>query len=88
MNQSAQVVFRKFDGPSLFAPFAAVIVDFTARSDEALPAMEIERHFANLLPPDLRPALALPEGEITRPELAGRIANAWQDLTGENELPM
>jgi cyanophycin synthetase len=86
--ESDSVTIRRFDGPNLSAPFAAIVAEFTSRVEAPLPAAEIGPRFDGLLPPELRPALKLPDGTMSYAALAGHIANAWQDIHGENHLPV
>lgn len=88
MQQSNQVVYRKYDGPNLIVPHAAAIAEFTSPFDKSLPASIVQRAIGELLPPEMQPPVRLPDGEVLHPRLAGLLSDAWQDVPGENGLPV
>lgn len=73
------------EGPSVFAPFAAVMVEADCPSGELL-TDRADEQLRQFLPPLLRPRVApLADGRFET--VAAAIANALHDCFGANELP-
>jgi cyanophycin synthetase len=81
-----QVSYRMLHGPSVLAPWPAVVAEFPAPPYRSLPADEIEPALRELLSPDLFALVALPVPDGAFETLAGAIAIALQDAGGPSGL--
>jgi cyanophycin synthetase len=79
--------FRIYFGPSLVAPFAAAVVEFTPDFVGTRAPAELARALHELMPPELKLTIAWPETPLGLAELAALIASGFQDLRGPNHLP-
>lgn len=86
-QQAGAQTYSIFHGPSLVAPHAVALVEFTPAFTQALPIAAIRKALGSLLPADLELAIAWPETPLKVADLAALIANALQDLRGANSFP-
>lgn len=87
MEPAGQQTYSIFHGPSLAAPYAAAVVEFEPAFRMALPIASIRKVLEALLPREIELAIPWPDGPLMVAELAGLIANAFQDLRGANGFP-
>jgi len=86
MNENDQT-YSVYFGPSLVAPFAAAVVDFTHGFSDARMPMALRKAMQELLPPEIKLVIAWPEAPLNIAELVALIANGFQDIRGPNKLP-
>lgn len=75
-------------GPSLLAPFAAVVAEFDSPVSVPLPADVASSRVRALIPQPVVQRLMLPSSPIAFEELVARLANAAQDMRGPCGLPV
>lgn len=75
-------------GPSVLAPFPAVVAEFPAPRGTSRTADEIARGLATFLSPDFLARVALPLADGAFETVAGALANALQDAHGPCGLPV
>jgi cyanophycin synthetase len=88
LEHRTPIDFRVFEGPSLAAPFAAVVGEFSASFPNRLPRDGVEKLAAMILPKHLRLPWGNAESEVDFGTLAALLASAMQDLSGPNGFPM
>lgn len=89
MSENTRVDFRVLEGPSLIAPFAAVVAEFSsAFSSHSMPAADAGRILVELLPSELIGRIVLPQRDVGFASLAAAVARALQDLPGPCDLPV
>jgi len=87
MSQKLDLEFRVYSGPSLVAPFAAVVAEIGSPFAAPLPSGLVDRKLAKLLPADLKLDVQLRPGEVAFEELAMRLAATLYDSAGPCDLP-
>jgi len=88
MTQKPRLDIRIYAGPSLLAPFAAVVADFACPFPSPLPAARLERLLTELLPTELRQHIKIPSGGTAFEDLVALLTNALHDLVGSCDLPL
>ena len=94
MAQGMFVQFSAFDGPSLLAPFPAVVAEVDAPARAAVPVERLRALFVEYLPESFLSLIKLssdsigPAEAVGYVELASALASALQDLGGPCGLPM
>lgn len=73
-------------GPSVLAPWPAIVAEFPAPPYRSLPADEVEPALRELLSPELFALVALPLPDGAFETIAGAIAIALQDAAGPSGL--
>ena len=87
MSQETRLNFRACEGPSLFAPFPAVIAEFSSPFTAPIAAAKLAGRLANALPAQLPLSIAWPQGDVSFEQTAALLTAALQDLAGPCELP-
>ncbi len=87
MEQAGEQVYQLFFGPSLVAPYAAAVVDFTPSFSQPLPVARLQSEMRALTPAEIELPIAWPGGPLQVADFAALIANAFQDLRGPAFLP-
>lgn len=88
MSDVLEVAYSVFHGPSLVAPFAAVVAEFPEPVDAAMPAAQLAAKLPTFIPPALMRRVVLPPGEVGFAQLAATLARALQDLHGRQGLEL
>lgn len=79
MAGDRQIAFRVFEGPNRAVPFAAVIAECDNPAPGLLPARDIARLSAELLPGDPPLKLEPASDNVDLPALAALFAKSWQE---------
>lgn len=82
-----QPQFRVYDGPSLLAPFAAVVAEFSSPFSSRLATARVASLLGDTVPRELAEIVALPLGQVTFEHLVALLTKALQDLAGPCGLP-
>ncbi|MCL4721442.1 MAG: hypothetical protein KJ041_05700, partial [Gammaproteobacteria bacterium] len=88
MQPDASFHIAVLQGPSVLAPFAAVVAEFPVLPGPSRTAAEVTQALGQFLTPDFMSRVALPLVDGAFETVAGALANALQDAPGPCGLPV
>ncbi|MBL8199942.1 MAG: hypothetical protein JNK40_03135 [Chromatiales bacterium] len=88
MQSASAVTISVLQGPSVLAPFPAVMTEFPAPGGPSRTAADVARALESFLNPEFLSRVALPLEDGAFETVVGALANALQDAPGSHGLPV
>ena len=88
MLENRRLEYRVYDGPSLVAPFPAVVAEISNPFVAPVAATKIENHLVGALPESFVKSIQLPTGDVAFEQAVCLLTTPLRNLAGASELPV